>query len=357
MAQPATRLSLNVRRCGNCTRLDLFCEPFDAFQPFRPRGASEKRRFHFTDGRPKRIENLWPVQTDTTSDGQAFPPSGHYSDNYSSVSAVQACQRRQSDLNTSVNAAPTTSTDGSDRQSSSGSTLSSSTTGDAEHFLDQVADDGCVFEDSVLQDFATEGIGHASFVNSTSTIGPGPLSMPPQVSEIDRIAQYPTISGLQIYLIQHYFERLAPILINVDGPENPLKNVLIPRALVSPLLLHAVCAVSACHLSNTFSNGDNGMQSTALSIYTQTLQEFTQSLNDTDNRLFNSDSADILALTATFICKYQIMNGGLSQWRPLLVGLQQLSRSMTRLAQETKDFVHSLYEKSICLRYLVCFGC
>lgn len=166
----------------------------------------------------------------------------------------------------------------------------------------------------------------------------------PRLSDHHFLSSYPTISQTEVFLLQHYFDRLCAILVNVDSPANPLKSVLIPRALTSPVLLHAVCAVSACHFANTLTDFGRDARRVSIALYTKAVQELNMVL--TEARSQNSpdtSSSDISLLTAVFVCKYQITKGSVSKWRPLLTGVQQmLDVYKDSVASETRLYVQSL---------------
>lgn len=156
------------------------------------------------------------------------------------------------------------------------------------------------------------------------------------------------ISSMELFLLQYHINRLCSILVNVDGPNNPMRSVLIPRAIVSPMLLDAICAVSACHLSNDQPH----LQSIALAYHTRALN----ALNSTLSRFYDSTSRDdaidreATSLTATFLCKYEIMNGSVTKWRQHLIGLEnivEMEGFRIPMSKETSEYVRSLYDTHI----------
>ncbi len=146
------------------------------------------------------------------------------------------------------------------------------------------------------------------------------------------------------YLL-YYTERLSRLLVMVDTPCNPLRYMIIPRVASSPMLLKAVCAVSACHLSQQQGSTSTAEDGTfALSNYAHALRDLTQCLtrfSQVDQR-----TVDQIVLTAVFLCKYEIIRGSIHEWRHHLTGLLHLIEhpvTLSGLSLEAKRFVHSLY--------------
>lgn len=144
--------------------------------------------------------------------------------------------------------------------------------------------------------------------------------------------------------LSYYTEHLSKLLVMADTASNPLRETIIPRMLRSPTLLKAVCAVSACHLSQ---RGDNfyaardGML--ALRYYSSALNSLTASLND--DALLGQVSAEVTLLTAAFLCKYEIIRGSTSEWRHHLKGLMQLVKKLVTsaaLSSEVRKYLQSL---------------
>jgi hypothetical protein len=111
-------------------------------------------------------------------------------------------------------------------------------------------------------------------------------------------------------------------------------------AMSSPLLMKAVCAVSALHLANR-SQGF-GAHTAAVNYYSGTLNGLRSALIKCPTEVFPDDAL----LAVGLLCKYEIVRGSIKQWVVHLNALQRLivSRggfaSMDRAAAE---FLRGLY--------------
>lgn len=317
--------------CDNCTRLGLYCEAFDAFQMVQPADINLKKRRRSSvhtsaeasgsastalSPRPEPEFTYAPAPITRSSSGV---------DEYENMAGVD-----MSELNSTTLDLGTSSTiELEDYNCSNSNTNINDTNGDFLFSAPPAWDYNPVLTEcsGLLNDHSP--------VTDTAT---------PRLSDHHFLSSYPTISQTEVFLLQHYFDRLCPILVNVDSPANPLKSVLIPRALTSPVLLHAVCAVSACHFANTLTDFGRDARRVSIALYTKAVQELNLVL--TEARSQNSpdaSSSDIFLLTAVFVCKYQITKGSVSKWRPLLTGVQQmLDVYQDSVASETRLYVQSL---------------
>lgn len=168
---------------------------------------------------------------------------------------------------------------------------------------------------------------------SFATLYPNPTESPDILSNVDG-ARY----------LSYYVGHLSRLLVMADTASNPLRETIIPRLAHSPTLFRAVCAVSACHLSQR-SDNDNASRDAmcALKYYSQALTSLTSTL--TEYTRSDRDLADVTVLTAAFLCKYEIIRGSIREWRLHLVGLMQLVNKLLVSVDITKDarkFLQSL---------------
>ncbi|RJE27351.1 C6 transcription factor [Aspergillus sclerotialis] len=144
-----------------------------------------------------------------------------------------------------------------------------------------------------------------------------------------------------MHYLQYYVEQGSKLLANLETDENPLRSLIIPRALMSPLLMKAVCAVSAIHLGNRYHGGLNS-ETTATDYYTRTLRGLRSSLSESPSSLFRDDTI----LAVAFLCKYEIVRGSVKQWTVHLDALQKLVISRGGFAcldRETAEFIWGLF--------------
>ena len=143
-----------------------------------------------------------------------------------------------------------------------------------------------------------------------------------------------------MHYLQYYVEQGSKLLANLETDENPLRSLIIPRALMSPLLMKAVCAVSAIHLGNR-SHGGLDSETTATGYYTRTLRGLRSSLTESPSSLFRDDTI----LAVAFLCIYEIVRGSVKQWAVHLDALQKLVISRGGFAcldREAAEFVWGL---------------
>ncbi|RDL38692.1 uncharacterized protein BP5553_03032 [Venustampulla echinocandica] len=135
------------------------------------------------------------------------------------------------------------------------------------------------------------------------------------------------MSGPERWLFQYYVERLSGLLVNAIGHENPLRSLIVPRLLSSPLLLQTVCAVSALHRSS-YADGDERTtyQTAATGYYVQALADLRDLILQGDTLLSDSGLLQIVLLSSIFLCKYEIIKDGVTSWRRHLEGLESFSR-------------------------------
>lgn len=148
------------------------------------------------------------------------------------------------------------------------------------------------------------------------------------------------VSTLEMHYLQYYVEQGSKLLANLETDENPLRSLILPRALTSPLLMKAVCAVSAIHLGNR-SLDSSTTETAAAGYYIRTLRGLRSTLAECPSSLFRDDTI----LAVAFLCKYEIVRGSVKQWAVHLDALQKLVISrggFVCLDRETAEFVWGL---------------
>lgn len=150
------------------------------------------------------------------------------------------------------------------------------------------------------------------------------------------------LSGHESHYLQYHVEHGSRLLANLETDDNPLRSLLIPRAMSSPLLMKAVCAVSALHLAN-ISQGF-GAQTASASFYGRTLAGLRTTLAESRTSLISDDAM----LAVGLMCKYEIVRGSVKQWVVHLNALQRLIASRGGLISMDRDaavFLRGLYVK------------
>ncbi|KAF3028278.1 hypothetical protein E8E15_010706 [Penicillium rubens] len=135
-------------------------------------------------------------------------------------------------------------------------------------------------------------------------------------------------------------EEGSRLLANLESHNNPLRSMLIPRAMSSPLLMKAVCAVSALHLANR-SHGF-GAHTAAVKYYSGTLNGLRSALDKCSTEVFPDDAM----LAVGLLCKYEIVRGSVKQWVVHLNALQRLIVSRGGFAsmdREAAEFLRGLF--------------
>lgn len=154
---------------------------------------------------------------------------------------------------------------------------------------------------------------------------------------------------LEAFYIQYYVERGSHLVINLQMERNPLNEVLIPRALSSPLLLDALCTLSAGHMLNwELPNGD-ALRKAEMIYYGKTLSGIRNALTDLSQLVYMSPAyitlvEDLLATVAS-LCKYEAVRGSVRSWRGHLEALQRLVIScggLVKLNGEIADWLSGL---------------
>lgn len=148
------------------------------------------------------------------------------------------------------------------------------------------------------------------------------------------------LSTHETHYLQYHMEQGSRLLANLESHDNPLRSMLIPRAMSSPLLMKAVCAVSALHLANR-SHGF-GAHTAAVKYYSGTLNGLRTALDKCSAEAFPDDAM----LAVGLLCKYEIVRGSVKQWVVHLNALQRLIVSRGGFASMDRDaaeFLRGLY--------------
>lgn len=148
------------------------------------------------------------------------------------------------------------------------------------------------------------------------------------------------LSTHETHYLQYHTEQGSRLLANLESHDNPLRSMLIPRAMSSPLLMKAVCAVSALHLANR-SHGF-GARTAAVKYYSGTLNGLRTALDKCSTEVFPDDAM----LAVGLLCKYEIVRGSVKQWAVHLNALQRLIVSRGGFASMDRDaaeYLRGLY--------------
>ncbi|EKV05572.1 C6 transcription factor, putative [Penicillium digitatum PHI26] len=162
---------------------------------------------------------------------------------------------------------------------------------------------------------------------------PGPdIDLQSSVAMIPQHLGYTShLSTHETHYLQYHMEQGSRLLANLESHDNPLRSTLIPRAMSSPLLMKAVCAISALHLANR-SQGF-GAHTAAVKYYSGTLNGLRTALDRFSAELFPDDAM----LAVGLLCKYEIVRGSVKQWVVHLNALQRLIVSRGGFASMDRD--------------------
>ncbi|RAK99708.1 Zn(II)2Cys6 transcription factor [Aspergillus ibericus CBS 121593] len=149
------------------------------------------------------------------------------------------------------------------------------------------------------------------------------------------------LSQLETHYLQYHTELGSKLLANLESDDNPLRSLIIPRALSSSLVLKALCAVSATHFANR-SRDKVEAQTAATSYYVRTLSGLQSTLAKYSAGTFPDETILAVAL----LCKYEIVRGSVKQWTVHLNALQKLivaRGGVGALSEDTREFVSGFY--------------
>ncbi|THC99325.1 hypothetical protein EYZ11_001231 [Aspergillus tanneri] len=151
------------------------------------------------------------------------------------------------------------------------------------------------------------------------------------------------LSHLEAHYLQYHMVQGSKLMVNLESDENPLRSLLIPRACSSPLVMNALCAVSAVHLANRTHNSLDA-QTAATNYYIQTMSGLRSILSAASGRGYPEETILAVAL----LCKYEIVRGSVKQWEMHLDALERLVISRGGFAsfdEDMTEFLWGLYEK------------
>ncbi|KAL5048843.1 fungal-specific transcription factor domain-containing protein [Aspergillus fruticulosus] len=150
------------------------------------------------------------------------------------------------------------------------------------------------------------------------------------------------LSHLDTHYLQYHMEQGSKLLANLETDENPLRSLLIPRALSSPLLMNALCALSAIHFSNRAHHSWSA-ENEGATYYIDTMRGLRTTLATSQG----SSVPDDAILAVSLLCKYEIVRGSVKQWTVHLDALQTLVSSrggFSQINQDAAEFIRGLYE-------------
>ncbi|KAJ6121720.1 hypothetical protein N7512_004185 [Penicillium capsulatum] len=158
---------------------------------------------------------------------------------------------------------------------------------------------------------------------------------------VPRPHAYPShLSSNESHYLQYHVEHGSKLLANLESDDNPLRSLLIPRSMSSPLLMKAVCAVSALHLANRSHHFD--AQTAAADYYGRALGGIRTALAESSTDSLSDDAM----LAVGLMCKYEVVRGSVSQWVVHLNALQRLIASrggLISMDRDAAEFLRGLY--------------
>lgn len=163
------------------------------------------------------------------------------------------------------------------------------------------------------------------------------------LSVILRPRGYPNpshLSGHESHYLQYHVEHGSKLLANLESDDNPLRSLLIPYAMSSPLLMKAVCAISALHLANR--SQEFSARNAAATFYGRTLSGLQTVLAKCSTDVLPDDAM----LAVGLMCKYEVVRGSVKQWVVHLSAMQRLIASRGGLGSMNPDaaqFLRGLY--------------
>ncbi|KAL4881404.1 fungal-specific transcription factor domain-containing protein [Aspergillus karnatakaensis] len=149
------------------------------------------------------------------------------------------------------------------------------------------------------------------------------------------------LSNLDTHYLQYHMEKGSKLLANLETDENPLRSLLIPRALSSPLLMNALCALSAIHFSNR-THYSWAAENEGANYYIDTMRGLRFALMTCQPKEIPDDAILAVAL----LCKYEIVQGSVKQWAVHLDALQTMiitRGGLTDTDEDTADFIRGIF--------------
>ncbi|CAG9983779.1 unnamed protein product [Clonostachys byssicola] len=142
------------------------------------------------------------------------------------------------------------------------------------------------------------------------------------------LSAFPNVTDQDFYYLQYLDEQAATQLLNVDsGVFNPLRRLILPRALDCLGVLYGVCAVAACHQaqrSDPETRIDQNIVATRFYVKSVNWLQSTvgRQAAHLDSQCSTWDDASVI--TSLLLCKYEIIKGSSAHWRDHLDGLELL---------------------------------
>lgn len=146
------------------------------------------------------------------------------------------------------------------------------------------------------------------------------------------------LSNIETHYLQYHMELGSKLLANLENDENPLRSLIIPRALSSPLLMKALCALSAMHFANR-SRDNLCAQNTAAEYYVQAMSGLRSTLAGSAGGALPDESIIAVGL----MIKYEIVRGSVQQWSVHLDALEKLLISRGGFASFDRDTAEFLW--------------
>ncbi|KAI2791436.1 hypothetical protein POX_c04297 [Penicillium oxalicum] len=141
------------------------------------------------------------------------------------------------------------------------------------------------------------------------------------------------LSGNEAHYLQYHEAMGSQRLANLESEQNPLRSFLIPRAMFSPLLMKAVCAISAMHLFNRTESPDAKFAS--IDFYGRALRGLRGIIEESATKAIPDD-----ALLAVGTAPTHFVSGGLGTMDPeaaqFLRGLYIYAYSMGQISNQKK---------------------
>ena len=150
---------------------------------------------------------------------------------------------------------------------------------------------------------------------------------------------------------QYYVEKMSDLILNGHAPQNPLRVVAIPRIMSSPVLLQAVCSISAQHRANSSLKGRAQYQRAADLYYLRALSSLKNMIPyvmylQTSAGYHDPEALEHILLISIFLCKHEIIKSGVANWRAHLAGVELFSQFLEdhgSCSTETIMYARSLY--------------
>ncbi|KAJ5286783.1 hypothetical protein N7478_002469 [Penicillium angulare] len=175
----------------------------------------------------------------------------------------------------------------------------------------------------------------------TETIDPNAELLQQSLAAVPRPRNFIRhLSNHESHYIQYHVQHGSRLLANLESEDNPLRSLLIPRAMSSPLLMKAVCAVSALHLANRTQTYT--AQTASVNYYGRALNELRSVIVGPSPEALSDDTMIAVGL----LCKYEIVRGSVKQWVVHLNALQRLIANRGGLRSMDEDaayFLRGLY--------------